>query len=950
MAPKSVSVTIRYSKPGSQPPIFLAGSFSDPAWHPQEMQYTTSEAGENEFYKEVQVEEGSAYQYKFRIGEGEWMLNEDSPTVTDDAGNRNNLLSVPVSEEQTTEPKHDEHPPAAEEAISHPTANTENTISEHISGDATVDTPIDTKDEEHVKEETAEEGRSEPKEHATITPAQTNTPVPEIVEDAKEPDIPEVVKIPEEVQADVHHIHEDASISPAVEEDNARAEQTADSLLQPMDGSHSEEDESQTTSETLAQIPSGAVEPTSTPAEQVADSLLQPIDGAHSVEDQSQATSESRTADVALNSASTNGPPTSDLTQERSGFMLYRKAYQAQEAAQHPELEPPEISTPTVQPDQESPEIKPAPTLILEKVDDELRHGDDFGSAATIGQKDAHLLRSQDAVPDQVITRSDSRTPELAETAAEVAESAALLDRDRDPPTPPMSDEEAGRIGYRRMSSTPIPEVAKTAAEVADVAATLHDRPALHLETAPEASAVIDDEEDLPDSGASTPASQKAPRFSYECLGEEAIGVPALPTHSRSPTDPLEPIRSPYDEPVAIDWNDPSIERFPTDRAGIFHTIRRLTEHLPEDVPDLDIVPPSPVIGPNGQIQEGRSPAPSPAVIAHQLSPSLDSITEENDEILFSLPVVSKLTSRGSDKENTTLNKWLNNSMTASNEDEKANSDGASEPVEPETPKSAEVESKTDVTKPESEPAEPVVPVVQAVDEVETEEALNKDVVEETREREPELSSTSKDEELTTGETIAEETTAEETIAEETKPSHIELPQGSGVLELTSKEQREETITTPEEISTEVKEVAAESPPPEPVEQASHAPSPETPLVVSDRQLGHDDEVREITTDGDSPNITVQPATPAASKTEFVPKPLDTAKTTAIEEENGRQVTSRKPPRSQSPERPITPSSMRSATKDAKSKNFLKAFWRVVFVDWIGGIIRALCGGRGSYT
>ena len=80
MAPKSVSVTVRYSKPGSQPPIFLAGSFSDPAWHPEEMQYTTSEAGEHDFYKEVQVEEGSAYQYKFRIGEGEWMLNEDSPT------------------------------------------------------------------------------------------------------------------------------------------------------------------------------------------------------------------------------------------------------------------------------------------------------------------------------------------------------------------------------------------------------------------------------------------------------------------------------------------------------------------------------------------------------------------------------------------------------------------------------------------------------------------------------------------------------------------------------------------------------------------------------------------------------------------------------------------------------------------------------------------------------
>jgi len=48
------------------------------------MQYTTDEAGEHEFYKEVQVEEGRAYQYKFRIGEGDWwLLNEDSPTGTD---------------------------------------------------------------------------------------------------------------------------------------------------------------------------------------------------------------------------------------------------------------------------------------------------------------------------------------------------------------------------------------------------------------------------------------------------------------------------------------------------------------------------------------------------------------------------------------------------------------------------------------------------------------------------------------------------------------------------------------------------------------------------------------------------------------------------------------------------------------------------------------------------
>jgi hypothetical protein len=81
MAPKTVFVIVKYSKPGIQPPIYLAGSFSNPAWQPQEMLYTTNEANEHDFYKEVQVEEGHEYQYKFRVGEGDWwLLNEDSAT------------------------------------------------------------------------------------------------------------------------------------------------------------------------------------------------------------------------------------------------------------------------------------------------------------------------------------------------------------------------------------------------------------------------------------------------------------------------------------------------------------------------------------------------------------------------------------------------------------------------------------------------------------------------------------------------------------------------------------------------------------------------------------------------------------------------------------------------------------------------------------------------------
>ena len=68
-------------------------------------------------------------------------------------------------------------------------------------------------------------------------------------------------------------------------------------------------------------------------------------------------------------------------------------------------------------------------------------------------------------------SRSEAYTQDVASIAAEVADSAVILDRET--PTPLLSDEEAGRIGFRRMSGTPIPQVAETAAEVADSAAIL---------------------------------------------------------------------------------------------------------------------------------------------------------------------------------------------------------------------------------------------------------------------------------------------------------------------------------------------------------------------------------------------------------------------------------------------------------------------------------------------
>ncbi|KAM5351510.1 hypothetical protein ACJ41O_004233 [Fusarium nematophilum] len=95
MAPKT-AFSITYKKAGTSPPVFLAGSFSDPQWELQEMQYTRDEDGEHTFQSEVMVEAGKDYQFKLRVGEGDWwVLAENYPVATDGSGNQNNLLSVP---------------------------------------------------------------------------------------------------------------------------------------------------------------------------------------------------------------------------------------------------------------------------------------------------------------------------------------------------------------------------------------------------------------------------------------------------------------------------------------------------------------------------------------------------------------------------------------------------------------------------------------------------------------------------------------------------------------------------------------------------------------------------------------------------------------------------------------------------------------------------------------
>ena len=87
-------VTVTYSSPGLQPPVYITTSLSEPQWELLEMDCRRTPNGEHEFAKTFHAAEGE-YQYKFRLGPGDWWVcDESKPTVADGFGARNNVLMV----------------------------------------------------------------------------------------------------------------------------------------------------------------------------------------------------------------------------------------------------------------------------------------------------------------------------------------------------------------------------------------------------------------------------------------------------------------------------------------------------------------------------------------------------------------------------------------------------------------------------------------------------------------------------------------------------------------------------------------------------------------------------------------------------------------------------------------------------------------------------------------
>ena len=77
------AVTLTFERHDLQPPVFVAGSFTQPPWQPIQMELSVSkqEGGEAiAFSKTFDIPEGQ-WEYKFKLGVGDWWVCDERAKI-----------------------------------------------------------------------------------------------------------------------------------------------------------------------------------------------------------------------------------------------------------------------------------------------------------------------------------------------------------------------------------------------------------------------------------------------------------------------------------------------------------------------------------------------------------------------------------------------------------------------------------------------------------------------------------------------------------------------------------------------------------------------------------------------------------------------------------------------------------------------------------------------------
>ncbi|KAF2165319.1 hypothetical protein M409DRAFT_24169 [Zasmidium cellare ATCC 36951] len=153
IVPMKQPITITFSSPGLRPPVYIGTDLTDPQWDPVEMDGEQTDKGEYTFCKSFMAEEGE-YQYKLRLGPGDWWICDDSkPKVDDGNGNENNLAVVVADPTPPPPPSKDEQHPSLDtvDSVTGSSASGSGPLFRHETLAPPAGAPRDKEDDEEVE-------------------------------------------------------------------------------------------------------------------------------------------------------------------------------------------------------------------------------------------------------------------------------------------------------------------------------------------------------------------------------------------------------------------------------------------------------------------------------------------------------------------------------------------------------------------------------------------------------------------------------------------------------------------------------------------------------------------------------------------------------------------------------------------------------------------------------
>ncbi|KKY35961.1 putative pt repeat family protein [Diaporthe ampelina] len=466
-------------------------------------------------------------------------------------------------------------------------------------------------------------------------------------------------------------------------------------------------------------------------------------------------------------------------------------------------------------------ESKPDEPVQATKIDDDLSSTNHIQHPQPAGRIEA--LKEADKVD-----RSGTSTPEYARTAAEVAESAALVD-------PPTSQPET----VDAVASTPPQETADTAAEVADTAQDLDkDLAEEHTETVvPAHKTVADIKEDLQkdnlDVAGFSNEPEPVPLFARIYEDDEIPGVP-------DDEQRAEIVNGSTHDQAKEDFQDPTLERFPSSRMS-----SKESQHLslPLAQPQENLSERSLSVASLGSIAEDDEVNAS---TAEEIAPIVEQAETADEAIKVAknaeddIPVAS-----------------------ANDEDEAVvMKDGKGKDKNMENGQSGYLTPERATTPKPEERGSPSEPAPNTADPVE-----------------------------------------DAALVTEPEPTTMPVPPSPKIV-----------VSKAEDIQPQ--EVLDEEP--------------------SSNENGHKD---------------IQAPPPSAGQDENGSRSEPAATSSAIEDNQPSSLKKRSAPQSESRDRSGTPAPIPDNDWEAaKNGNWFSAFFRLIFVDWVGGFVSRLCGSRRKTT